>query len=99
MSNDITDHTRGRGILQEAAEGNKARHEQLVSMISDIDWRYRVNAQAEHVGSYISLVADRMLGLPDCTIGKALRQILFPLSHPDDLSGRAGDTFRSCTNA
>ena len=33
-------------------------------MISDIVWRCDVNTKGEHVGSYISPVADRMLGLP-----------------------------------
>ena len=35
------------------------------------------NSKGEHVGSYISPVADRMLGLPDRDHRKQLRKILF----------------------
>ncbi len=53
-------------------------------MISDIVWRYDVNAKGKHVGSYISPVADRMLGLPDGTIGDSFERY-FSYVHPDDL--------------
>ena len=53
-------------------------------MISDIVWRYDVNAKGEHIGSYISPVADRMLGLPDGTIGNSFEKY-FSYVHPDDL--------------
>ena len=54
-------------------------------MISDILWRYDVNTKEEHVGSYISPVADRMLGLPIGTIGDNFEKY-FSYVHPDDLS-------------
>jgi PAS domain-containing protein len=53
-------------------------------MISDIIWRYDVNAKGEHVGTYISPVADRMLGLPDETIGNSFERYRSYV-HPDDL--------------
>ena len=53
-------------------------------MISDIIWRYDVNTKGEHVGSYISPVADRMLGLPIGTIGNSFEKY-FSYVHPDDL--------------
>ncbi len=53
-------------------------------MISDIIWRYDVNAKGEHVGTYISPVADRMLGLPDGSIGNRFDKYLSYV-HPDDL--------------
>jgi PAS domain S-box-containing protein len=69
---------------KQAAEDSKAQYELIVSMISDIVWRYDVNAIGEHVGSYISPVADRMLGLPDGTIGNSVDKY-FSYVHPDDL--------------
>ena len=87
MSIDFTARKRAEDALREAkqaAEDSKAQYELIVSMISDIVWRYDVNAQAEHVGSYISPVVDRMLGLPDGTIGDSFDKY-FSYVHPDDL--------------
>ena len=84
---DITERKRAEYTLQEAkraAENSKARYEQVVSMISDIVCRFDVNAQGEIIGSYISPVADRLLGLPDGTIGNSLDKY-FSYVHPDDL--------------
>ncbi len=53
-------------------------------MISDIVWRYDVNAKGEPVGAHISPVADRMLGLPIGTIGDSFDKYLSYV-HPDDL--------------
>ena len=71
-----------RRALQ-AAQARNAQYEQAVSMISDIVWRYDVNAKRKHVGSYISPVADRMLGLPVGTIGDSFEKY-FSYVHPDD---------------
>ncbi|MHB8118459.1 MAG: ATP-binding protein [Methanothrix sp.] len=87
MGNDITDRTQAEEELREAkqaAEASKTQYEQVVSMISDIVWRYDVNAKGEHVGTYISPVADRMLGLPNGTIGNSSEKY-FSYVHPDDL--------------
>ncbi|MGB5100736.1 MAG: PAS domain S-box protein, partial [Methanothrix sp.] len=87
MGSDITDRMQAEKDLREArqaAEDRKVLHEQVVSMISDIVWRYDVNAKRKHVGSYISPVADRMLGLPDGTIGDSFEKY-FSYVHPDDL--------------
>lgn len=86
---DITERKRSEEALQEvkrAAENSKARYEQAVSMISDIVWRYDVNAQGEKIGSYISPVADKMLGLPDGTVGDSFEKY-FSYVHPEDLPG------------
>ena len=87
MGNDIIDQREVLEALREArqaAENSRAQYEQVVSMISDIVWRYDVNGKGEPVGSYISPVADRMLGLPDGTIGNSFAKY-FSYVHPDDL--------------
>jgi PAS domain S-box-containing protein len=87
MGNDIIDRTRAEEELREAkqaAQASKAQYERVFSMISEIVWRYDVNAEGEHVGSYISPVADRMLGLPDGTIKNSFEKY-FSYVHPDDL--------------
>ena len=87
MGNDITNRTQAEEELRkalQAAQARNAQYEQAVSMISDIVWRYDVNTKGEHVGSYISPVADRMLGLPVGTIGDSFEKY-FSYVHPDDL--------------
>lgn len=69
MGNEITDGAH-------AKEDNMTWYEQAVSMISDIVWRYDVDTKGEHVGTYISPVADRILGLPDGTIGNSFDKYL-----------------------
>ncbi|MDD1749443.1 MAG: PAS domain S-box protein, partial [Methanothrix sp.] len=84
---DVTGRTLAEEALREAeqaAENSKSQYEQVVSMISDILWRYDVNVMGENVGSYISPVADRMLGLPDGTIGNSFDKYISYI-HPDDL--------------
>ncbi len=83
MSDGITDRTWAEEAIQ-AAEASKAQFEQVASMISDIIWRYDLNAKGERIGTYISPVADRMLGLPAGTIGNSFEE-LFSHIHPDDL--------------
>ncbi len=83
---DITERKRAEVALREAkleAEAGKAHYEQVVSMISDMVWRYDINSKGEHVNSYISPVADRMLGLPDGTIGNSVEKY-FSHIHPED---------------
>jgi PAS domain S-box-containing protein len=84
MGSDITNCTRAEEAL--AAEDSKAKYERVVSMISDIVWSYDVNSIGEHIGSYISPVADRLLSLPDGTIGNSFDKY-FSYVHPDDLPG------------
>ncbi len=87
MGIDFTARKRSEKALREAkqaAEESEAQYELLVSMISDIVWRYDVNAVGERVCSYISPVADKMLGLPDGTIGNSFDKY-FSYVHPDDL--------------
>ncbi|MHB8118207.1 MAG: PAS domain-containing hybrid sensor histidine kinase/response regulator [Methanothrix sp.] len=53
-------------------------------MIYDILWRYDVDSQTRNIGSYISPVADKMLGLPEGTIRNSFEKY-FSYVHPDDL--------------
>jgi len=87
MGNDLIDRTQTEEELPKALQAAQARiaqYEQAVSMISDIVWRYDVNAKRKHVGSYISTAANRMLGLPEGTIGDSFEKY-FSYIHPDDL--------------
>jgi PAS domain S-box-containing protein len=87
MGNEIADRMQGEEALREAmqiAEASKAQYEQVVSMISDIIWRYDVNSKGQNIGSYISPVADRLLGLPEGTISNSFEKY-FSYVHPDDL--------------
>jgi PAS domain S-box-containing protein len=92
MGNDITDRMSVEEKLQkalqacQAAQDSQAQYEQAVSMISDIIWRYDLNAKGESVGSYISPAADRMLGLPDGSIANSFDKF-FSYVHTDDLPG------------
>jgi PAS domain S-box-containing protein len=87
MGIDIINNTQAEKELRKdlkVAQATIAQYEQAVSMISDIVWRYDVNTKGEYVGSYISSVADRMLGLPIGTIGNDFDKY-FSYVHPDDL--------------
>lgn len=95
MGNDIIDRREVEEALREAKQvalDSQARYELVVSMISDIVWRYDVNAKRKHVGSYISPVADRMLGLPDGTIGDSFEKY-FSYVHSEDLPAMQGTLF------
>ena len=84
---DIIDRRQAEEALRkarQAAEGERSPYEQVVSMIPDIVWRYDVNAAGEQIGAYISPVADRMLGLPDGTIGNSFDKFASYV-HPHDL--------------
>jgi len=88
MGNEITDCTPAEKELREAlqaAQARNAQYENAISMISEIVWRYDVNSKGEHVGAYLSPVADRMLGLPGGTIGNSFDKYLSYIHH-DDLS-------------
>ena len=69
---------------ERAIVNSKTQYEQVISRIPEIIWRHDVNANGENVGSYISPVADRMLGLPDGTIGNSFNKYSSYV-HPDDL--------------
>ncbi len=75
---------------RQAAEASRAQYEQVVSMISDIVWRYEVDSEGQFVNSYISPVADRLLGLPAGTIGNDFDKY-FSYVHARGLAGCARD--------
>jgi len=82
---------------ERAADDRKSHYEQVVLMISDILWRYDLGLNGEHVDSYISPVADRMLNLPDGTIKDSFDKF-FSHVHPETCQ-RPGYAFRRNTNA
>ncbi len=69
---------------KQAAKESRAQFEQVLSMISDIVWLYDVDSQAQNIGCYISPIADKMLGLPEGTIGNSFDKYISYV-HPDDL--------------
>ena len=86
MGNGILDRMRFNEELSQPdkiVEYSKTWYEQSVSMISDIIWRYDINARGEF-SFYISSAVDRILGLPDGTIGNSFDKY-FSYVHPDDL--------------
>ena len=70
--------------MYKAAKERRVQFEQVVSMIYDILWRYDVDSRIRNIGSYISPVADEMLGLPEGTIGNSFEKYCSYV-HPDDL--------------
>jgi PAS domain S-box-containing protein len=83
----ITDRMQAKKAFWEdkqAGEEIRALFEQVFSMISDIIWRYDVDSQAQNIDCYISPVADKMLGLPEGTIGCSFDKY-YSYVHPDDL--------------
>lgn len=86
---DVTTQKRVEEALlasKRAAEAERARYEQVVSMISDIIWSYEVDDEGRFVSSYISPVADRLLGFPAGFVGDSFDNF-FSYIHPDDLPG------------
>ncbi|MGA2068956.1 MAG: PAS domain-containing protein [Thermoguttaceae bacterium] len=67
-----------------AAEASQAEYAQTVAMISDIVWRCELDGRGRLVNSYISPVADRLLGLPAGTIGNSMEKF-FSYVHPEEL--------------
>ena len=73
-----------RKRIEDALRESKARYEEVISMISDIVWRYEVDGHGQFVRSYISPVADRLLRLPPGTIGHSFEKY-FSFVHSEDL--------------
>jgi len=55
----------------QAVEASRAQYEQVVSMISDIVWRYEVNNQGQFVSSYISPVRSKCLACRQASLNTA----------------------------
>ena len=71
-------------VARQATEASRAQYEQVVSMITDIIWRYEVDERGQFVASYISPVGDRLLGLPASTIANSF-DTFFGYVLPEDL--------------
>ena len=83
----ITARKQAEDALQrakQAAEASRAQYEQVVSLISDVVWRYEVDGRGQFVASYVSPVVDWLLGLPAGTIGDSFDKY-FSHVHPQDL--------------
>ncbi len=76
------DITEERAAL-DALRAGEARHRQVISMISDIVWRYEVDSHGHFVESFMSPVADRLLGLPEGSVNNDF-EVYFAHLHPDD---------------
>jgi len=76
------DITEARAAL-DALRAGEARHKQVISMISDIVWRYEVDSHGHFVESFMSPVADRLLGLPEGSVNNDF-EVYFAHLHPDD---------------
>jgi len=59
--------------------------DQLISVISDVIWRYDFNLDGECIGTYISPGVDKLLGLPEDTINNSFDKF-HSYVHPDDLA-------------
>ncbi|MDD2754344.1 MAG: PAS domain S-box protein [Methanothrix sp.] len=100
MGNDVTDRILAEEALrkaQQAIQDRQILYEQVISMISDVVWRYDVNAKRKYISSYISPVADRMLGLPDGTIADSFEKY-FSYVYPDDLPAFKNFFFETIRN-
>ncbi len=75
-----------RQQVEEERRESEANYEEVLSMISDIVWRYEIDGQGQFITSYISQAADRLLGLPTGIIGNSF-ETYFSYLHPEDLPG------------
>jgi len=78
---DVSEEYKTRKELRES----KADYEAVIWGLSDIVWRYEVDENGVFAGSYISPVADHMLGLPAGSIGHSFDKF-FSYALPDDLA-------------
>jgi len=51
-----------------SADDHEVDLSSLISCIPDVLWQFDVDSAGKHIRSYISPVADRMLGLPEGSI-------------------------------
>ncbi|NPE28255.1 PAS domain S-box protein [Methanococcoides sp. SA1] len=78
--NDITEKKK----LENKTKQTKADYEQVVSSINTIVWKADVEEDGSFTNTYISPVADRLLGVEPGTIGSD-RDKYFSYAHPDDI--------------
>ncbi len=75
-----------RKKAEQELEESRSRYEEVIASISDIVWRYEADKDGGFVGSYISPVAEKLLGVPEGEIGDSFDRY-FKYVHPDDLPG------------
>ncbi len=91
----LLDITEWKSTVQALRE-SELKYSQAISMISDIIWQYETDSEGNFYSSYISPVADRILGLPEGTIGNSFEKYL-RYTDKEDYS-RIGDIFKSLIN-
>jgi PAS domain S-box-containing protein len=80
----IHEDVTARRIAEDQLREEKEHHFKVISNISDVIWEYEVDSAGSFIRSYISPVADSLLGLPSGTTGYAFENY-FRYIHPDDL--------------
>ena len=83
---------------RQAAEASRAQYEQVVSMISDVVWRYEVDGQGQFVAQLYLAGRGPAAGLAGGHDRQQLRQVLL-LRRSRGLAGRAGDAVHGGTHA
>ncbi|MFW6044311.1 MAG: response regulator, partial [Planctomycetota bacterium] len=86
-----------RKAAEEALRKSRKKYEEVISSISDVVWRYEVDENGDCIDEYISPVIDRILELPEGTIGDDFEKF-FSYVHPDDRE-KARDALRALLEA
>ncbi len=67
-----------------ALRRSEERYRRTVELIPDVIWRYEIDGSGEFVDAFVSPAVDRLLGLPEGTIGDSFSRY-FEHVHPEDL--------------
>lgn len=89
---DITEWKSTEHALRES----EYKYEQVISMISDIIWQYETDKDGKFYDSYISPVADKLLGVPLGTIANSFGKYLSFVNKEDNT--RIEGIFKSIIN-
>ncbi len=83
IGNIVTDIS-DRKKVEQALRESEARYRETIAGVNDIVWRYEVDDQGQFVNSFVSPVADRLLGEPAGTMGNSF-DFWFSRVLPEDL--------------